>query len=155
MRSLLKVILPPLVGFAAYFIAIRYSSVYFTLRIDEMGEGTITAFMAYYRYFLPLLFTVAMLTQFLIVVPIWDRVFLRSITGKLISLLILCLICVLFAAGISYAIWDKQSGVEHVERVCVFMTIVQLVYWTVDLCILHLLTKKPMQSPEEIPDTTE
>ena len=143
MRKLLKVILPPLVGFAAYFIAIRYSSVYFTLRIDEMGEGTITAFMAYYRYFMPLLFTVAVLTQFLIVTPIWDRVFLRSITGKFISLFILCLICVLFAAGISYSIWDKQSGIDHVIKVGLFMTAVQLVYWAVNLIILYLLTKKP------------
>lgn len=148
MRKLLKVILPPLVGFAAYFVAIRYSSVYFTLRIDEMGEGTITAFMAYYRYFMPLLFTVAVLTQLLIVVPIWDRVFLKSKTGKYISLIILFLICLLFAAGISYAIWDKQSGFEHVARVCVFMTGVQIVYWAVNLFILYLLTKKPEPSPE-------
>jgi len=148
MRSLLKVILPPLIGFAAYFIAIRYSSVYFTLRIDEMGEGTIMAFIAYFRYFMPLLFTVALLTQFLIVVPIWDRVFLKSVTGKLISSLILCWICILFAAGISYSIWDKQSGVYHVIKVGVFMTAVQLVYWTVNLFVLYLLTKKPEQAAE-------
>ncbi len=148
MRKLLKVILPPLVGFAAYFIAIRYSSVYFTLRIDEMGEGTITAFMAYYRYFLPLLFTVAVLTQLLIVVPIWDRVFLKSATGKFISSMILCLICVLFAAGISYTIWDKQSGVYHVIKVGLFMTAVQLVYWAVNLFVLYFLTKKPEQAAE-------
>jgi hypothetical protein len=148
MRKLLKVILPPLVGFAAYFIAIRYSSVYFTLRIDEMGEGTITAFMAYYRYFLPLLFTVAVLTQLLIVVPIWDRVFLKSASGKFISSMILWFICVLFAAGISYTIWDKQSGINHVVKVGLFMTAVQLVYWTVNLFVLYLLTKKPEQATE-------
>jgi hypothetical protein len=143
MRKLLKFLLPPLIGFAIYFIAIRYSSVYFTLRIDEMGEGTIIAFMAYYRYFLPLLFTVAVLTQLLIVVPVWDRVFLKSNTGKLISLLILCFICLLFAAGISYAIWDRQSGVYHLIKVCLFMTAVQLIYWGVNLFVLYLLNKKP------------
>jgi hypothetical protein len=154
MRKLLKIILPPLIGFAAYFVAIRYSSAYFTLRIDEMGEGTITAFMAYYRYFLPLLFTVAVLTQFLIVVPIWDRVFLKSTTGKLISLSILCFICLLFASGISYAIWDKQSGSWHLIKVCLFMTAVQLVYWAVNLYVLYLLTKKPAQLPE-VPEAVE
>jgi glucan phosphoethanolaminetransferase (alkaline phosphatase superfamily) len=143
MRKLLKVVLPPLVGFAAYFVAVRYSSVYFTLRIDEMGEGTITAFMAYFRYFMPLLLAVAILTQLLIVVPIWDRVFLRSRTGKFVSLLILYLICMLFAAGISYIIWDKPSGVNHLFKEITFMTSVQLVYWAVNLVILYLLTKKP------------
>ena len=148
MRKLLKVLLPPLIGFAAYFLAVRYSSVYFTLRIDEMGEGTITAFMAYYRYFLPLLFTVAVLTQFLIVVPVWDRVFLKSNSGKLISSFILCFICLLFATGISYAIWDKQSGKWHLIKVCVFMTAVQLFYWGVNLFVLFLLDKKPIELPE-------
>jgi hypothetical protein len=154
MRKLLKVILPPLVGFAAYFIAIRYSSVYFTLRIDEMGEGTITAFMAYFRFFLPLLFTVAILTQLLIVVPVWDKVFLKSNAGKLISLLILWLICVLFATGISYTIWDKQTGIKHLVQECFFMTAVQLVYWTVNLFVLYFLTKKPEKSTD-ILDPTE
>jgi hypothetical protein len=139
-----------MVGFAAYFIAIRYSSVYFTLRIDQMGEGTITAFMAYYRFFLPLLFTVAVLTQLIIVVPVWDRVFLKSSTGKFLSTLILCLICVLFAAGMSYTIWDKQSGVDHVIKVGLFMTAVQLIYWAVNLVVLYILTKKPEQAAEAI-----
>lgn len=155
MRKLLKVLLPTFVGFVVYFLAIRYSSVYFTLRIDEVGEGTITAFMAYFRYFLPLLFTVAVLTQLLIVVPVWDRVFLKSTTGKFISLGILYLICQLFAAGISYAIWDShQSGVRHWIKVCAFMTAVQMVYWAVNLFVLYLLTKKPAQ-PAELSDTAE
>ena len=143
MRNLLKVLLPPFIGFGAYFLAIRFSSVYFSLRIDKLGEGTIESFMAYFKYFLPLLFTVAVLTQFLIVVPVWDRIFLRSKTGKFISSLVLCFICLLFAAGISYCIWDRQSGVDHVIKVCAFMTTVQLVYWTVNLFVLYFLTKKP------------
>ena len=138
-----------MIGFAAYFIAIRYSSKYFTLRIDEMGEGTIESFMAYYRYFMPLLFAVAALTQLLIVVPVWDRVFLKSATGKLISLFILCLICLVLAAGISYAIWDKQSGEWHLVKACLFMTAVQLIYWAVNLFVLYLLHKREDQLLEE------
>ena len=154
MRNLLKVILPPFIGFGAYFLAIRFSSVYFALRIDKLGEGTIESFMAYFKYFLPLLFTVAVLTQLLIVVPVWDRVFLKSKTGKFVSSLILWLICVIFAAGISYTIWDTQTGVKHLMQECFFMTAVQLVYWVVNLFVLYLLTKKPKRLPE-ISDITE
>jgi len=153
MRKLLKVILPPLVGFAAYFLAVRYSSVYFTLRIDEMGEGTIVAFMAYFRFFMPLLFVVAILTQLLIVVPVWDRVFLKSKAGKFVSLLILYLICLFFAAGFSYTIWDRQTGVNHLLKESFFMTAVQLVYWIVNLFVLYMLTKK--QSVPEAAHKTE
>jgi hypothetical protein len=154
MRKLLKVLLPPLVGFAAYYIVITFSSSYFALSINEMGEETITVFMAYYRFFLPLLFTIAVLTQLLIVVPVWDRVLLRSVAGKFFSLLILCLICVAFAAGISYIIWDPASGADHLTSVCSFMTAVQLIYWGVNLLVLYFLTSKPAP-PTEITDSTE
>jgi hypothetical protein len=154
MRNLLKVLLPPFIGFGAYFLAIRFSSVYFALRIDKLGEGTIESFMAYFKYFLPLLFTVAVLTQYLIVVPVWDKVFLKSGRGRFISSLILCLICLLFAAVISYCIWDRQSGRYHVVKVCVFMTAVQLVYWTVNLVVLYFLTKKP-EPRTEVSESTE
>ncbi|MEO6848985.1 MAG: hypothetical protein ABI203_06615 [Mucilaginibacter sp.] len=148
MRKLLKVILPPFIGFVVYFLAIRYSSIYFTLRIDEMGEGTVAAFMAYFKYFLPLLFTVAVLTQLLIVVPVWDRVFLRSKLGKFGSLFTLCIICLLFATGISYAIWEKTSGFKHLLSVSVFLATIQLIYWTVNLLIMYLLTDKSTKLPE-------
>ncbi len=149
MKSLLKVLLPPFIGFGAYFLAVRYSSVYFALQIDKLGEGTIESFMAYFKYFMPLLFVVAVLTQYLIVVPVWDKVFLKSNLGKFISSDILCLTCLLFAAFISYCIWDRQSGRWHVIKVCVFMTGVQLVYWTVDLFVLYFLTKKPEPNEAE------
>ncbi|MGZ3765726.1 MAG: hypothetical protein ACXVA2_13745 [Mucilaginibacter sp.] len=151
MRKLLKVLLPPSIGFAVYFIAIRYSSVYFSLRIDEMGEGTVESFMAYFRYFMPLLFTVAVLTQLLIIAPVWDKVFLKSKKGRFTSLFVLFFICLLFAAGISYAIWDEpQSGVKHLIKVCIFMISIQLVYWVVNLLVLYFLTKKAQQLPEDM-----
>ena len=155
MRSLLKVLLPPFVGFVAYFLAVRYSSVYFALRIDKLGEGTVESFMAYFKYFMPLLFVVAVLTQYLFVVPVWNRVFLKSNTGKFISVLILCFICLLFAAFISYCIWDRQSSRWHVVKVCVFMTGVQLVYWTVNLFVLYFLPNKPEQITEEAEQPVE
>jgi hypothetical protein len=155
MRGLLKVFLPPFIGFGAYFLAVRYSSVYFALQIDKLGEGTVESFMAYFKYFMPLLFVVAVITQHLIVVPIWDRIFLKSNRGKLISLLVLCLICLIFAAFISYCIWDRQSGRWHLGKVCAFMTGVQLVYWAVNLVVLYFLDPKQEVVADEAERSTE
>jgi hypothetical protein len=138
MKKLLKVLLPPFVGFAVYFTVIRYSSFYFSLRIDEMGEGNLLAFMAYYRYLLPLLFTVSVLTQLLIVIPIWNNVRNESGAGKIRAGIFLVAVCALFAAGISYAIWDIPTGVLHLIKLFAFMTGVQLVYWMINLAILSI-----------------
>ncbi len=131
--------LPPFVGFAIYFLIVRYSSFYFSLRIDEMGKGDLMSFMAFYRYLLPLLFAVSVLTQLLIIIPIWNRVKGRSRVGLIWAGITLLLVCVLFAGGISYAIWDKEDGTHHLVNLFSFMTAVQIGYWAMNLFILRLL----------------
>lgn len=140
MRKLLKIFLPPFVGFALFFVGIRYSSIYFTLRPDEMGAGDLASFMAFYRYLLPLLFTVAVLTQILIIVPAW-----RSVQGKPAWLKInaffdLSCICLLFALGIAYTIWDTHTGTIHLFKTMAFLFSVQMVYWIINLFTLKMIS---------------
>ncbi|HEY4324968.1 MAG TPA: hypothetical protein VGN20_13315 [Mucilaginibacter sp.] len=139
MRKLLKVILPPFVGFAVFFIAVRYSTLYFTLKISEMGQGNLTSFMAFYRYTLPLLFTVAVLTQLLIINPVFRSLKSKSNFDKVNGTIDLSFICFLFALGISYAISDTHDSTRHFFKLLIFMTSVQLVYWIINLSILRLL----------------
>jgi hypothetical protein len=139
MKKLLKVLLPPLTGFVIYFLMVRFNASYFSLRIDEMGEGTLRAFMVFYKYACPLLFIIALLTQLLIINPIWNHVAHKALTGKLLASAILILVCILFAAGITYAISDTTDSVHHRLMLFGFMMLVQLAYWVVDLGILLLL----------------
>jgi NhaP-type Na+/H+ or K+/H+ antiporter len=140
MRKFLKIILPPFIGCAGYFLAVRYSGVYFQLQIGDMGGGNLQAFMAYYRYFLPLLFVVAVLTQGLSVVPIWNRtISYQKNISKLLDLVGLIFVCVLFAGGISYMISETHRQFIHLT---VFMTAIQMAYWLVDMMILYLLSLK-------------
>lgn len=139
MKKLLKVILPPFIGFFLYFIAIRYSSLYFTLQIDKMGVGDLKSFMAFYRYTLPLLFVVAVLTQLLVVVPVWNSMDKKTVADKINIIVDLCFICLVFALGISYSIWDPQHGIGNLVKLMGFMSAVQIVYWFINLLILYLL----------------
>ncbi|HAL82660.1 MAG TPA: hypothetical protein DCO83_10825 [Mucilaginibacter sp.] len=145
MKKLLQVLLPPFVGFAVYFLMVRYSSFYFSLRIDEMGQGNLLAFMAFYRYLLPLLFTVSVLTQLLIVIPVYRKVMKKGGAGKKWAAVFLVFVCLLFAAGISYAIWDKNDGIHHLLKLFTFMTGIQLGYWAINLFILRLLGWKSVE----------
>jgi hypothetical protein len=136
----LKVILPPLIGFALYFLMVRYSGVYFNLQIGDIGEGTVEGFMAYYRYSLPLLLVVGMLTQLLIVLPLWERARrYQSSIAKVADMIGLLFICVLFAAGISYMISDPMHNFHLFVNTALFMTAVQVGYWIVNFLILFLL----------------
>jgi formate/nitrite transporter FocA (FNT family) len=139
MKKLLKVMLPPFIGFFLYFIAIRYSSLYFTLQIDKMGVGDLKSFMAFYRYTLPLLFVVAVLTQLLVVVPVWNSLDKKTVADKINIIVDLCFICLVFALGISYSIWDPQHGIGNLVKLVGFMSAVQIIYWFINLLILYLL----------------
>jgi hypothetical protein len=139
MKKLLKILLPPFVGFFIYFIVVRYSSHYFDLRIGQIGAGTLQGFMAYYRYALPLLFTVAVLTQLLIVIPIWDKVLLNPEKKRFWVIFSFVFVCILMAAAISYPIWDKATGNYHLLKVFLFMLAVQLLYWAIDFITLVII----------------
>jgi hypothetical protein len=139
MKKLLKVLAPPFIGFSLYFIGVRYSPYYFNLTVGDIGTGTLAGFMAYYKLALPLLFTVAVLTQLLIVIPVWNLVLTKSKAGIVWALLLLVLICLLFAGGISYAIWDNTTGIHRLEMTFLLMTAVQLGYWAINLITLIVI----------------
>lgn len=138
MKKFLKVVIPPFIGFSVYFIAVRYSPYYFGLKPDDMGNGNLQSFMSYYRYCVPLLFIVGVLTQWLVFVPVWDRVIKKTVTAKVISFIVLCMICFAFALAIAYAMWDNRY-VMHLYKLCLFMTAVQIGYWAMDIITLYLI----------------
>jgi hypothetical protein len=104
-----------------------------------MGQGNLTSFMAFYRYTLPLLFTVAVLTQLLIINPIFRSFKGKPAFVKLNGAIDLSFVCVLFAFCISYAISDLHDNIRHFFKLLIFMTSVQLVYWTINLTVLYFM----------------
>lgn len=112
-----------------------------------MGNGNLESFMSYYRYLLPLVFLTGILTQVLIFIPIWDRVINRSAMAKWIAFLSICLVCLVISTGIAYAMWDNFSRV-HLEKLCLFMTAVQVAYWVIDISVMYIIDRKQAQ-PEE------
>ena len=104
-----------------------------------MGGGNLVSFMAFYRYLAPLLFTVAVLTQLLIIVPIWNWLLETPIAIKINAFIDLGFACVLFALAMSYPISYPQHNPDHFIKLTAFMSFVQLFYWGINLFILHLL----------------
>jgi hypothetical protein len=139
MKKLLKVIIPPFIGFSLYFVGVRYSPDYFDLTIGQIGTGTLAGFMAFYKYTLPLLFFIAILTQLLIVMPAWNNLVHRSARAKVWAAISLVIICLVFAGGISYLIWDRATGTGHLVKTFLFMAMIQLVYWSINLFVLSII----------------
>lgn len=140
MKKLLRVLLPPFVGFAIFFMAVRYSGLYFTLKFNEIGSCGLTGFMSYFRYALPLLFTDAVLTQLLITVPLYGYLKGKTMALKLSVGLDMFIVCLLFASLIGYAIYDETDSVLCLAKVITFLTGIQFLYWTINLLVLRCLS---------------
>ncbi len=141
----LKVILSPLVAFLVFAAIIRYDPFGNNFEgISDIGNGMASGLISYYKIFAPFQFIIAVLTQYLIIMPLWDRILLnhRSAFGIFVGIILVCLVC---AIGIAYLIWDQTTGTEHWMHIALFMTGVQIVYWAINFLTLALLDWKTLQ----------
>ena len=154
MKKLFKIFVPPTVAFLLYFIAVRYSPYYFTLRIDSMGDGKLQSFMSFYRYLFPLIFVTGILTQLLLFIPIWNKVAHSSDRIKWFAFIGCCFLCFILGSLVAYAIWDEVSR-KHLYKLCLFLTGVQVIYWIINIAITHLLENKFKQTASKTVEKPE
>jgi len=104
-----------------------------------MGKGNLHAFMACFYYCWPLYFITALLTQYVIVLPIWEAAHSWSMVGKDAAVTATALLCAIFAGGIAYIIWDKQTGIYQLAGMAILMLLIQLTYWVINFFMLGLI----------------
>ena len=95
--------------------------------------------MAFYRYTMPLLFAVGVLTQLLVIAPAWRAMKKKTMADRINVIIDLGFICILFAFGIAYTIWDLHMGINRLVKLTGFLSAVQMVYWFINLMILYLI----------------
>ncbi|MES2278814.1 MAG: hypothetical protein V4592_22475 [Bacteroidota bacterium] len=138
----LKVIIPPLIAFWLFAVIIKYNPLHHSFEgLSDIGDGSASGLITYYKIFAPFQFIIAVLTQYLIILPLWDKILARhkAAIGIFIGML---LVCVIAAGGIAYMIWDRAIGTEHLIHIGLFMTGVQLFYWVINFLVLFLFDLK-------------
>jgi hypothetical protein len=142
MKTLLKVILPPLVAFAVFLVVVKFNMATHTLELGTISDGNIYSLMAYFKLFAILPLVVALLTQYLIIVPLWNKLLQKTVGAFLITFFSIVLICIIFATGVSYIIWDQSQGKGPFLRFIFYFTVIQVNYWAIIFFILYLLDLK-------------
>jgi hypothetical protein len=135
----MKVFLPPFAGFVVFAVIVLLQSIVFPIHLGDMGKGNLHAFMACFYYCWPLYFITALLTQYVIVLPIWEAAHSWSMVGKDAAVTVTALLCALFASGIAYIIWDEQTGIHHLAGMAILMLLIQLTYWVINFFMLGLI----------------
>jgi hypothetical protein len=151
----LKVIIPPLVAFLMFVVLINYNPLSLSLNgLSEIGDGSASGLMNYFKIFAPFQFLTAVLTQYLIILPLWDKILLvhKSAFGIFLGVILICLV---LAIGISYIICDRATGTNQLINTIFFMTGVQTLYWAINFLTLAVFDWKTLQKAQSVKTKAE
>jgi len=145
----MRTFLPPFVAFAVFAVMVVLQSFVHPMHLGDMGQGNMHAFKACFYYCWPLYFIVALLTQGLIIVPVWEGSDgKRSALGKFNVFIFTCLVCLIFALGIAYIIWDRSTSHWHLVALAWDMYCIQIAYWAMNFFVLLLFGVKLNSEPK-------
>jgi hypothetical protein len=143
MIKLLKILLPSFIPLLVFsFIAKHYT------QVDGSSGAVMDNMIFYYHHMMPVWFVIAVLIQYLIVIPLWNKALAGNITRKFVLIVVLVLVCVAIATGIGYTIWDSSTGTNWLFNAILIITGIQLAYWLVNLLILTLLSAFQNKKPQ-------
>lgn len=153
MKYLYKIILPPLAAFFIYWLLIKYGPLAKHIGgLPDIGNETLYGLMDYFKLFAPLLFLTALLTQLLIIIPLWRKILSKA--HHLMHIMgFVCSVTTILSAIVSYVIWDKATGISHLFVIFLFMAAVQAVYWLIDFSVLYWIDKKEYNAPPALQAT--
>ncbi|MFS2185365.1 hypothetical protein ACCC92_01755 [Mucilaginibacter sp. Mucisp84] len=147
--KLLKVLLPVLIDFGVFWAVVYFNMPDHPMRIGEIGNGNLYSLMAYFSLFWTLLLADGVLTQYLIIIPLWNWVKHKGASARFIAGGCIALVCILFAGALSYIIWLPEDGYSPLFSFWWYMTEIQAVYWIVNFVVLYLLDRKRISADSE------
>lgn len=149
LKSLIKVILPPVIAFFAFAVFIKFTPFFHHINAaSEIGDDSVYGLISYYKIFAPFQIVIALLTQWIIIIPLWDAILARPLRA-IIIFISLIVICAAAAFGLAYTIWDRTTGTKHLGDACLFMFSVQLFYWIINFGMLYLLDWKAFRKNDK------
>ncbi|MES2808773.1 MAG: hypothetical protein V4619_09125 [Bacteroidota bacterium] len=141
-KYFLKIILPPLFAFFSFALFVKYTPSFHEVNgLEDLGEYTAQGLIAYYKLFAPGQLLIAIITQWLIMMPLWKKILANHKAATPIFFAVL-LVCIVAAFGIAYIIWDPATPKSSFIKIGLFMTAVQVYYWIVNFLVLFLLDYK-------------
>lgn len=138
MKTLLKLLLPTLIPFVIFA---RYTA------LDEahkhisgqLTEISLNSLMYYFRYSAPVLCVILLLTQYVIIIPIWNSLNAKLWKAVVFTLIWVLLATALLSAGVSYVVWDQSLGSSTLNSSIKTLFAIQALYWLVNIIILLII----------------
>jgi len=134
----LKVFLPVIAGLLLPVIVYIVYMSHRPLVIRRDSNSAVYGFWIVNNIIFPVLVLILLLMQWIIVLPWWNKIMLRS---KMSSVLALIGICLLIGLGLAFITWMPAFGLQKLVISVTFVFVVQLIYWVANIIVLYLIDK--------------
>jgi hypothetical protein len=106
--------------------------------IGRDSNSAVYGFWILNNIIFPVLILILLLIQWIIVLPWWNKIILRS---KMSSVLALIGICLLIAFGLAFITWMPAFGLPKLVISITFVFAAQVIYWVANIIVLYLVDK--------------
>jgi hypothetical protein len=134
----LKVFLPVIAGLLLPVIVYIVYMFHRPLVIGRDSNSAVYGFWILNNIIFPVLILILLLIQWIIVLPWWNKIILRS---KMSSVLALIGICLLIAFGLAFITWMPAFGLPKLVISITFVFAAQVIYWVANIIVLYLVDK--------------
>ena len=115
----------------------------------QLTEISLTSLMYYFRYTSPYLYIILFLTQYVFMLPIWDKQNARLFRAVFVTFLLVLSASLLLAVGVSYTIWDTTLGTASLYRSTGALFGVQGIYWLINISLLFIIDFTAQKAKKE------
>jgi hypothetical protein len=115
-------------------IVMRFSS----HSLPLTNEFTFADLKLFYSYTAPVFFVTSLLLQYIVMVPLWDKLLTPGKAYCQTVFLIAFDLVLIIALSLSYIIWDNSAGFMALIRSVFTLLVVQAIYWFFNLGTLYL-----------------
>jgi len=141
-KRVAKTFLPVLIAFNVPFLFVLIDSLLNPIDLVKTGKWAMTGSQAFDYIIVPAVLVILFVVQWLIILPIWNRRFLKFRRVLLSSLFIGILFSVLIGALLGYSIWTNQLG-QNINQSDVnelINSILLMSSFVTGYCILNIIT---------------
>ena len=139
LRAVLRIAISTFIPFVL-FAKIENTFIPYRENLLPGGEVTIYDLKMLFSLTMPVLFAMACVIQYVLVIPVWDRLTTKRIHPVVGTIGILVLIAGI-SFGLGYLAWERPSGASILVRSIKVLALTQLLYWILDFSTLFLLDK--------------
>jgi hypothetical protein len=143
-----KIFLPVLIAVNVPFVCIQIDALLNPIDLDKAGKWAMDGSWAFDYVLVPVTLVILFIVQWVIMLPVWNRIFINFRYVLFSSLFVGIILSILFGILLGYLVWtnqlgqnEKQAGVDELINSILMMSSFVVAYCFLNIITLYFLDR--------------